>query len=275
MTRLLWDQERERRFEVGLDRGVLYIPGGAAVAWNGLTSIDEKFDEDSVPYYVDGVKYLDAAILGGYEATLKAYTYPEEFEPFNGLGFFDRGMIVGDQPPKRFGLAYRTRVGDAIDGADLGYKLHILFDVVAVPEPVTYQTLSNSVMPIEFSWALLGMPSRVEGFRPTAHLILDSTELDRDFLLALEDILYGTDTTEPSLPSLQELIDMVTNWATISVFDNGDGTWTASTMSPDEDDTIQVNPDGTAVLREIDAVPTQFDNAGNIIAYRVSTTFRD
>jgi hypothetical protein len=42
MTQVQWDQVGERRFETGVDHGVLYIPNSSGeyeegFAWNGLT----------------------------------------------------------------------------------------------------------------------------------------------------------------------------------------------------------------------------------------------
>lgn len=50
MPGLVWDRVGDRTYESGLDRGVLYLPDGSAVPWNGLTSIVENFDRKLTPY---------------------------------------------------------------------------------------------------------------------------------------------------------------------------------------------------------------------------------
>ena len=48
MTKLAWDQAGQKTYQAGLDRGVLYLLD-KAVAWNGLTGVEEKFDIE-IPY---------------------------------------------------------------------------------------------------------------------------------------------------------------------------------------------------------------------------------
>ena len=46
MSKLVWDQAGERKYETGVDRGVLFpIKSGTyqtGVAWNGLTAVNES-----------------------------------------------------------------------------------------------------------------------------------------------------------------------------------------------------------------------------------------
>lgn len=232
MTALLWDAVGERNFESGIDRGVLYSgETGLGVAWNGLTSLDDKIEDTATPLYQDGVKYVDAETLGSFAATLRAFTYPDEFEQYEGLSSIALGFGVSDQPPKRFHLAYRTMLGDDVEGTDYGYQIHILYNLVAVPDEKAYNTLTQQTVPMRFSWTILGVPVMVEGFRPTAHIIIDSTDIDPDKLLEVEDILYGTDVTEPHIPTIEELVDIVAPQHII-IIDHGDGTWSA--IGPDE-----------------------------------------
>lgn len=231
MTRLAWDEVGSRRYEAGVDRGVLYLADGSGVVWNGLTSVEEQLDDGSTPYFVDGIKYLDRSTPGEFEAKLSAFTYPDEFEQFDGVGAYGNGLFVNDQKPRMFGLAYRTGIGDDLSGLDSGYKIHILYNVVAVAEESTYATASDSTSPVEFTWNLHTTPMLVEGHRPTAHVVVDSTRMNQRLLQVIEDILYGTPTTDPRLPTLAELTALAMSWM-IEITDNGDGTWTAT--APDE-----------------------------------------
>lgn len=232
MTKLNWDKVGERLYEAGLDRGVLYLRDGSAVAWSGLTSVEETLDDDAVPFYLDGIKYLDHEVIGDYGAKLKAFTYPDEFEELHGSGSIGGGLFVHDQKPQMFGLSYRTRLGNDLDGTDHGYKIHILFNVLAQEDNSSYTTIGQQASPLEFSWTLLTTPDSATGYRPTAHLVIDSTEINQYALTNLEKLLYGTDTEDAQLPTLQEMVQFAIDNGIITITDNEDGTWSAT--GPDE-----------------------------------------
>lgn len=239
MPRLVWDQVGERGFEAGVDRGVLFTPTFSlgpemiylGVPWNGLIGVDESSDAEVVGKYLDGVKYLNTKLPGDFAGTLSAFTYPKEFERHTGFGPVTDGVLLDNQPSFPFHLSYRTRLGNDVDGIDLGYKIHILWNLVAVPNARSYSSVGAELEPTEFSWELSAAPSVVAGYRPTAHLVLDSTELDPEVLAYIESILYGSSGGSVSnLPSMQQIVDYATTYtpATIIVY-NGDGTWTIST----------------------------------------------
>lgn len=225
MTKILWDQTSTKVYETGVDRGVLYLSDNSGVAWNGITSVEEDLsDAKQTPYYLDGVKYYNQRTVGDFSAILKAYTYPDEFLEFDGFQTATVGLILSDQPVSgTFGLSYRTLVGNDINGIDYGYKIHILYNLTATPSNRKFSAMGNTVDPLEFTWNISGIPEIVSGFRPTAHVILDSRELSVSTLSAIEDVLYGNSSTNPRIPSLSELVGLVFN-----VVDNGDGTWTAT-----------------------------------------------
>lgn len=225
---LTWDQIDQRIYEMGLDRGVLYLPNGSAVPWNGLTSIVESFDKSSSPVYYDGMKINDLVTLGSFSGTMKALTYPDEFQELEGLAAVKRGVFYADQPPKPFGLCYRTKIGTA-DEEDAGYKIHLLYNVTAMPHDKTHLTANQNSTLTEFEWAITAVPEEIPGFHPTAHIEIDSREIDSEFLAELEAILYGTDSVEASLLPMSELVALIGAWTIVSIVDNGDGTWTAST----------------------------------------------
>lgn len=225
MPTLAWDEVGERVFQAGVDRGVLYLDG-EAIAWNGLTSLEEVSTVEVNSYYQDGVKYLDHQVMGDFAATLKAFTYPDEFEACIGTQSRGHGLFFHDQPPKAFGLSYRTKLGNDLLGVDLGYMIHLAYNLRAVPSNNAYETLAAEVAPVEFSWALTSTPEFVTGYRPTSHISFKSTDLDFGVLQQIEDMLYGTDIDVPYLPSLAEIVDTIDN--PVIIIDNGDGTWTAT-----------------------------------------------
>jgi hypothetical protein len=227
MNALVWDEVGDRTFQAGVDRGVLFMPDGTA-AWNGLTGVDDSTPRSAQPYYQDGVKYLNYQVLGDYEGTLKAFTYPDLFDAALGLKD-DGGVSFHDQYPQSFGLSYRTLLGDDVNGLERGYVIHILYDLIAAPSSQSFQTLGGQVTPVEFSWGLSATPKQFPGRRPTAHISIKSTDIDPAALQVIENSLYGTNLWEPFLPHPLDVVDTVTNPVEpLVVIDNGDGTFTVT-----------------------------------------------
>lgn len=228
MTAIVWDAPGTRKFETGVDRGVLYDSGGQnGVPWLGLISVEESIEREVQAKHIDGVKYLEYQTAGDYAGTLNAYTYPDVFDEYNGVTQLGTlGLHVHEQPPTTFCLAYRTKLGNDIAGVDLGYRIHMLYSLSASPDPITHSTLGSEVSPTEFSWSLSGIPQTVPGAKPSAHISVDSTKIDPFKLEVLEDILYGTESVAPSLPSPTDIYNLVNDDYIFIVKDNGDGTWT-------------------------------------------------
>lgn len=210
MAKLIWDATGERRYETGVKYGVLYVMEGGAypkgVVWNGLTAVTESpSGAESTALYADDTKYLNLMSAEEFGATIEAYTYPEEFEACDGSASLVPGVTIGQQARKTFGLCYRTTVGNDIDGAEHGYKLHIIYGAMASPSEKAYATINDSPEAITFSWELTTTPVVVTGFKPTASLVIDSTKADAGKLAALEAKLYGTDDAEAMLPLPDEI----------------------------------------------------------------------
>lgn len=196
-----------------------------AVPWDGLTSVEESGGEGARAYYVDGRPFLFLPMPKEYKATLNAYTYPDAFSSIMGLAEVTDGMYLDSQPGQSFDLAYRTLVGNAAEGQDHGYKIHLVYNATVTPGAVNYETLSDSVNPSTMSWEVQAVPVRVEGFRPTAHIVIDTRHMDENKIRALEDLLYGSETNVAGMPPPQLVFDILNYGDTIIVTDNGDGTF--------------------------------------------------
>jgi hypothetical protein len=207
MAILTWDGIGERVYETGVDRGVLYIPNSSGVynngvAWNGLTSVTESpSGAEPSAQYADNVKYLNLFSAEEFGATIEAFTYPDEFAPFDGLGVPSPGVTIGQQSRKSFGLSFRTRIGNDLDGDAHGYKLHMIYGCSASPSERAYSTVNDSPEAITFSWELTTVPVAVAGYTPTSIITVDSTQVSAGDLAELEQFLYGTAGTDPSLPT--------------------------------------------------------------------------
>lgn len=246
MTQIVWNRIGDRYFEFGVDRGVLYVDKLSGVPWNGLISVSQSpSGGDATPYYLDGVKYINVPGREEFTGTIEAFTYPDEFSLCDGMEEIGGGLFVDQQRRKTFGLSYRTRIGNDVEGADHGYKLHIVYNALTSPSSNSFSSLGNSLDPMKFSWsfttkAVISGPS----LRPSAHVVLDSRKIKPETLSEIEKVLYGTSTTRPRLIGISELIPM---FPTLKIVDNGDGTWTATGTDYEirmlNEDTIEINSD--------------------------------
>ncbi|MDD3288116.1 MAG: hypothetical protein PHX43_03825 [Alphaproteobacteria bacterium] len=216
MSKLVWDAVGEKVFETGVSNGVLYPIGESGtypegVAWNGLVSVSESpSGGEPSPVYADNSKYVEMMSLEEFGATIEAYTYPDEFAECDGSPTLVAGAKIGQQTRKTFGLAYKTLIGNDVDGTEYGYKLHLVYGAKAAPSEKAFSTVNESPEAITFSWDLTTTPVPVTGFKPTASLEIDSTTADATKLAALEDILFGTTEVDARLPLPDEIKTLLT-----------------------------------------------------------------
>ncbi len=215
MSKIVWDAVGDHIFETGVRNGVLYLKDAqgaynTGVAWNGLTSVSESPEgAEPTDLYADDIKYLSLMSAENFKATIEAYTYPDEFEECDGSATIAKGVVIGQQSRKPFGLCYRTSIGNDTDGNEHGYKLHIVYGCQASPSEKQYSTINDSPDAVTFSWEVSTTPVNVNGKKPTATLIIDSTKADKTKLTALEAILYGAESTEPRLPLPDEIVTLM------------------------------------------------------------------
>lgn len=234
--KLTWDKTGERLYETGVNKGVLYEPNVAGnydsgVAWNGLTTVTESpSGAEATALYADNIKYLNLISAEEFGATIEAYTYPEQFGKYDGTASPSAGVYVGQQNRKAFGLSYQTRVGNDVQGADFGYKIHLIYNATAAPSEKAYATINDSPEAITFSWELTTTPVDAgDSLKPTAQLVIDSTKVDSDALASLEEILYGTVGTDPRLPLPAEVLALFSGTVT-----------TVETEAPSYDNTTDI-----------------------------------
>ena len=211
--KLVWDKTGERLYETGVSKGVLYpqdkgtYPKG--VAWNGLTAVNESpSGAEATPLYADNIKYLNLMSAEEFGASIEAYMYPDEFAACNGEAELTDGISIGQQKRSPFGLSYQTKIGSDQDN-ELGYKIHLIYGALAAPSEKAYATVNDSPEAITFSWEVSTTPVEVEGFKPTASLVIDSTKVDKEKLAKLEEVLYGTEENEARLPLPNEVLSIV------------------------------------------------------------------
>lgn len=220
MAKLVWDEAGKHIYETGVSKGVLYVmsdtPGTyeKGVAWNGLSSVSESPTGAEVSaIYADNIKYLNLMSREEFEGSIEAYTYPDEFMACDGSASPEnaKGFVVGQQDRKTFAFCYQTKVGNDLN-PEAGYKIHIIYGALASPSERSYETVNDSPEAMTFSWDITTTPVAVTGFKPTAHVELDSTKIEKTKLEKIEAKLYGTDepSGEPTLLMPDEIIGMLT-----------------------------------------------------------------
>ena len=223
-----WDQTGDKRYETGVDHGVLYVKQDSSVdvplgtgktsvgtkyhggvAWNGLTSVSKSpSGAEANDLWADNIKYASLRSAETFGGTIEAYTYPDEFAECDGSkSIASTGVYVGQQARKPFGFCFRTDVGDDNDGSvnvNSKYKLHLIYNATASPSESSYSTINDSPEAITFSWELTTIPEEAgTGYLPTATITIDSTkftDIDQTTgksvkLAAFEEILYGKNPT--------------------------------------------------------------------------------
>lgn len=218
MSKIEFDKTGERYYETGVSDCALYVQGakgvyGTGVAWNGISSISESPEGAEVSsVYADNIKYLNLMSAEDFKATIEAYTYPDEFAICDGSASLENvpGLKITQQTRKKFGIVYKSKIGNDVD-AELGYKLHIVYNCLAAPSERQYQTVNDSPEAMTMSWSISTEPINTgeANLKPTAHLEIDSTKTTPDIMQKLIDKLYGTEDTEPTLLLPNEVIALM------------------------------------------------------------------
>lgn len=221
MTKLAWDAVGNRRYETGVDQGVLYIPDAGGVysegyAWNGLSKITEKPTGASPnKQYANNQLYLNLLSTELFDCDIEAFTYPDAFGQCDGTREPEPGVAIGQQTRKPFGLSYRTKVGNDSDGTDFGYKIHLVYNALAAPSQKDFATINDNPSAAAFVWSVTTTPIAVTGYKPTATLTIDSTKVNATALTTLEDKLYGTAGVDPVLPTPDEVLAIFAGTVTV------------------------------------------------------------
>lgn len=247
---LTWDRPNERYFHQGLDRGVIYIGDDDPVAWNGLTNVEEGGTSDTEIIYRDGKIILADVDASDFSASVSAFFFPDELSACLGIPEAAENLYVDNQKPRRFGLSYRTLVGNGSSGDMFGYQIHLIYNALASIGTRARKTLSDSPEMMPFTFSLVCTPVKLAGFRPSAHYIIDTRGMNSGQLEDLEDLLYGKGVTPGRLPDPDELFELMNFGVLMRVYNNGDDTYKITGSSQYFTD----NGDGTYTLTNMNAV---------------------
>ena len=215
MAKLIFDEVGKRFYETGISKGVLFVQDEAGaypkgVAWNGLTAVNESpTGAEANDQYADNMKYLSLTAAENFEGTIEAFYSPSEFDVCDGMAQVAPGVNAHQQNRKAFGFAYQSIIGNDIKQNDYGTKLHLWYGCKAAPTERANSTVNDSPEPANPSWSITSTPVDVPGHRPTSVLTIDSTKATPAKWKALLDIIYGTDSTEPYLPTPAQVIELM------------------------------------------------------------------
>lgn len=214
MPRLTWGGTGLKDFELGIDRGVLFVQTagvyGAGVAWNGLVGVTEQpAGAEPTKVYADNGVYgvlMSPETLG---LSIEHISSPPEFYACDGVlcDASTNYVQISGQPRAKFAFAYRTRVGDETS-AEKGYKLHIVYGCQSGVAEKGYKTIGDSPEVITFSRSISTMPVTMADGKVTAKIDVDSRTITAAGLAALEDALYGTSGAASHLPTPDEVMAM-------------------------------------------------------------------
>lgn len=232
MPALVWDALGERFYEYGVSKGVIYMQDGRNIVWNGLTSVTQAPERSVTPVYYDGMKINDLVSPAEFSGTISAITYPDEVLELEGVARLSAGIYLGEQDPQQFNFTYQTKLGNDTVGPDLGYRIHVLYNVTMIAGDRDFQSMSNQIDLDPFTWDITTVPQEVAGFMPSSRIMIDSKAVPEDLLSDIEFLLYGRDTADPNPPSFDELVEIVRNFLVVDILDRKDGTWSATTNVP-------------------------------------------
>lgn len=198
-----------KNFDSGIDRGVIYTPS-EYTQWFGIVELETKYtDTNQNVVYVDGMMNRVQTSFTGFEATCVCYHYPEEIEEGS------------------FNFTYRVLT------SPVDYELHLVYGCKAKMDNLQVFTLSSSPSIPHFSIELSTVPEYIpiKGYVPGSHLVIRSNLIWEEAIKKIEDTLYGTGTTDPHMPSIEDVVDLLEQYVSLRITDHGDGTWTAEELN--------------------------------------------
>lgn len=235
MSKLVFDAEGQHFYENGVSKGVLFVKKDdgtydKGVVWNGLTAVNETpTGGEASSIYADNIKYLTLLSAEEFEATVEAYTYPDEYAECDGSKELVTGVYAGQQKRRAFAMCYRTEIGNDVT-SELGYKLHFVYGALASPSDKNHETINDNPEATTFSWDVTTTPVAVTGAKPTAHLVVDSTKVSATKMQAIENAIYGTELLDSTLLLPDDIVNIINDVTTYTITTTvNNGTYTGAT----------------------------------------------
>ena len=166
-----------RKYQYGVDRGRVYIQNGSPLPWTGLTQVEDKrMNAEVTPLYDDGIKYdlLSEPVATGIK--VNCYNYPSALDGVTGFALDDHGILYDEQPLGYFSFSYRVMT-------DTGYKIILIFNVMAVPGNYTHETMEKQPSPASFTFDGEAVPIKSNG-RLVSRMELDTDRVSKPLMEA-------------------------------------------------------------------------------------------
>lgn len=218
MPKLEWDVSGKRYYETGVENAVLYLQSTdssgnvsypTGVPWNGLLSVTETpSGAEATDLYADDIKYATLRSAETFGGTIEAYTYPDEFAECDGTVEVAKGVKIGQQARKPFGLAYKTVIGSDVNTSNDKFLIHVVYGCTASPSEKSYQTINDSPEAITLSWEFETVSTKVTGHKALSTIVFDTTKMDADKVKAVEDALFGSESGNANLPLPDALLKL-------------------------------------------------------------------
>lgn len=213
MSKLTWSEDGHKLAESGVEQ-VVYYPQissrqyGKGEAWNGVTEISCSAEGgEASDVYAGDVLYVKMVSKERATGSITAYNVPNGFHASDGRALLTEGVEILGQRRKPFGLCYMTR----IVGDREAYKIHVVYGCLASPAEKTYSTIGEETEPAELSWDFTADEVSVNGLKKTFQVEIDSRRIIAAKLERLKTILYGSEETNPRLPLVNELTELMSN----------------------------------------------------------------
>lgn len=217
-----WDQIAKKLFEGGCSKGMCYNFNPVTNSydygrpWSAITKFtDNPSGADEQSSYADNIKYISMRGAENYGFTIGCFFYPSNFTKCLGKKDVKKGVTVSQQEREVFGFCVTTQVGNDIQGLDYGETIHLIWNATASPVSKDYSSLNESPTPTEITIECTANPIDAGfGYKPTCNMeicTVGMSEEDLAVVSELKDILYGTNSTTPRLPSPEEVIAMFEN----------------------------------------------------------------
>lgn len=208
-----WDTLGTHTFERGLDRGMIYLQNSSGdyingVSWSGLTSVSLGQNNTGFePSYYDGYKIMDVFDRGYVSGTISAFSYPDLMTYAEGGDDQTNFITINGQNFSRFAMSYRTQNSHDLNES-AGYKIHILYNMVAQRTSLDFSTINESSDAIEFTWDFSCTPAFAGAtLKPTSHVVIDTRKVSSGIVTNIENNLYGIAGSVPAnVPPIPTLI---------------------------------------------------------------------
>ena len=215
-TIISWDEAGKRNYNTGVDMVALFVKNGTTygkpVAFNGVTAVNESpSGAESNKIYADNHEYLNLISKEEFACTLEAYAKPLEFDSCEGIKCGSKAgheyIKYTQQPRSKFGLAYRTLIGNDTTAAEANiitdsssvsnknFIIHLVYECSAGVSSKDHATVNDSPEAATFSWEI-STSKKVYTINnknyELAHIEIDCSNLSDVKVTSLLNAIYGT-----------------------------------------------------------------------------------